>query len=37
MEFVNGGDLYQKIVESQKKGALLSETEIWNIFIQVKQ
>lgn len=35
MEFVNNGDLYQKILEHQKKGSNFSENEIWTIFIQV--
>ena len=35
MEFANNGDLFQKIVEHQKKGVLFKEGEIWNIFIQV--
>ena len=35
MEFVNYGDLFQKIVECQKKGALIPEPDIWNILIQV--
>ncbi len=35
MEFANNGDLFQRIVENQKKGVLFNENEIWNIFIQV--
>jgi NIMA (never in mitosis gene a)-related kinase len=35
MEFVNYGDLFQKIVECQKKGMLIPEPDIWNILIQV--
>ncbi|CAD8076485.1 unnamed protein product [Paramecium primaurelia] len=35
MEYADDGDLYQKIVECQKKGVLMSEKDIWNIFIQV--
>ena len=35
MDYADNGDLYQKIVEHQKKGQLFSEIEIWNIFIQV--
>lgn len=35
MEYADNGDLYQKIVEHQKKGTNFSETEIWSIFIQV--
>ena len=36
MEYCNNGDLFQKIVEFQKKGTLFPEFEIWSIFIQVK-
>ena len=36
MEYCNNGDLFQKIVDFQKKGTLFPEVEIWNIFIQVK-
>ena len=35
MEYCNNGDLFQKIVEHQKKGTLFPEIEIWSIFIQV--
>ena len=35
MDYADNEDLYQKIVEHQKKGQLFSEIEIWNIFIQV--
>ncbi|CAD8098460.1 unnamed protein product [Paramecium primaurelia] len=35
MEYADDGDLYQKIVECQKKGVLMSENDIWNIFIQI--
>jgi NIMA (never in mitosis gene a)-related kinase len=35
MEFANNGDLYQKIVEQQKKNQLFPEPEIWSVFIQV--
>lgn len=37
MEFVNNGDLYQKIVDQQKKGSAFTENEIWLIFIQVSR
>jgi len=37
MEYANNGDLFQKIVEHQKKGTLFNEADIWNIFIQVRQ
>jgi serine/threonine protein kinase len=35
MEYANNGDLFQKIVDHQKKGSLFSEPEIWSIFIQM--
>jgi NIMA (never in mitosis gene a)-related kinase len=35
MEFADGGDLYQKIVEQKKKKKLFSEAEIWETFIQI--
>jgi len=35
MEYCNNGDLFQKIVEHQKKGTNFSEQEIWNLFIQM--
>ncbi|EAR83720.2 plant dual-specificity MAP kinase kinase family domain protein (macronuclear) [Tetrahymena thermophila SB210] len=35
MEYADNGDLYQKIVEFQKKGQLFPEQEIWHIFIQI--
>eukprot|EP00825_Cyclidium_porcatum_P029058 TRINITY_DN3113_c0_g1_i4.p1 TRINITY_DN3113_c0_g1~~TRINITY_DN3113_c0_g1_i4.p1 ORF type:complete len:631 (+),score=127.44 TRINITY_DN3113_c0_g1_i4:119-2011(+) len=35
MEYANNGDLYQKIVEFQKKGQLLPEADIWHIFTSV--
>ena len=35
MEYADGGDLYQKIVKYQKRGALLSEHFIWNTFTQI--
>ena len=37
MEYANNGDLYQKIVEHQKKGTVLPEVEIWSIFSQVNK
>lgn len=36
MELADAGDLAQKILEHQKRGNLFQESEIWNIFIQVK-
>lgn len=35
MEFLDDGDLYQKIVEHKKKGELFEEKEIWNVVIQI--
>lgn len=35
MEFANDGDLFQKIVEHQKKGSYFTEKEIWSVLIQV--
>ena len=35
MEYADGGDLYQKIVEQKKKKKLFSEAEIWETFIQI--
>jgi NIMA (never in mitosis gene a)-related kinase len=35
MEFADGGDLYQKIVDQKKKKKLFSEAEIWETFIQI--
>lgn len=35
MEFADNGDLYQKIVENQKKNTLMAEEKVWEIFIQV--
>jgi len=35
MEFANNGDLYQRIVEQQRKSQLFTEAEIWSVFIQV--
>ena len=35
MEYANNGDLYQKIIEHQKKETLFPEVEIWSIYIQV--
>ena len=35
MEFANNGDLYQRIVEQQRKNQLFPEAEIWSVFIQV--
>ena len=35
MEFADGGDLYQKIVEHKKTTTFFEETDIWRIFIQL--
>lgn len=35
MEFVNFGDLFQRIVDCQKKSTLIPENDIWSIFIQI--
>ena len=35
MEFADGGDLYQKIVENRKTQRLFEESDIWRIFIQL--
>ena len=32
MEFADGGDLYQKIVEYKKRKQLFEESDIWRIF-----
>ena len=35
MEFADGGDLYQKIVEHKKTATFFEEQDIWKIFIQL--
>lgn len=35
MEFADGGDLYQKILDHQKKGSFFTEKEIWHIIGQM--
>ena len=35
MEFADGGDLYQKIVEHKKTATFFEETDIWRNFIQL--
>lgn len=35
MDYNDDGDLYQRIVEQQRKSQLMKEQDIWNIFIQV--
>ena len=31
MEFADGGDLYQRILDHQKRGTSFSEREIWQV------
>ncbi len=35
MEFADGGDLYQRIMEHQKRGSAFSEREIWQVLCQM--
>lgn len=35
MEYLDGGDLAQKIQEQAKRGQYLPEGYIWNVFLQV--
>lgn len=35
LEYADGGDLYQRILQYQKKGKYMSETFIWNLMIQI--
>lgn len=35
MEYANNGDLYQKIVDHQRRGSFFEEYDIWNVLIQV--
>lgn len=35
MEYSDDGDLYQKIVEHQKKGTIFDEETIWKTLIQI--
>lgn len=35
MEFANGGDLYQKIVQNKKSKKYFQEEEIWSTLIQI--
>lgn len=35
MEFADDRDVFQKILEHQKKKTLFEEEEVWRIFIQV--
>lgn len=37
MEYANGGDLYQQIVDHKKKKQFFEEFEIWNMLIQVSR
>ena len=33
LEYVDGGDLYQKILIKQRQQKLFKEEEIWNVFL----
>ena len=35
MEYADGGDLYQRILDHQRKGNYMNEKFIWNLFIQL--
>ncbi len=35
MEFADNGDLFQKICEHQKDKTYFTESEVWQVFIQV--
>lgn len=35
MQFADGGDLYQKILQMQREQQLLKEEDIWRIFLQI--
>lgn len=35
MEYMNNGDLFQKIEQQEKAGTYFSEDAIWSVFIQV--
>ena len=35
MEYADGGDLYEKIVQHKNKKTKFSEVDIWEIFIQI--
>ncbi len=35
MEYADGGDLYNKILQYKKKGDYMPEREVWHIFIQI--
>lgn len=35
MEYADGGDLYQKIVDHKKNKTFFEEAEIWETFIQI--
>jgi len=35
MEFLDDGDLYQKILQQKKKNELLLEKEIWKLAVQI--
>lgn len=35
MEYAESGDLFQKVIEHQKKGTYFNEQEIWHYFIEI--
>ena len=35
MEYAEGGDLYNKIINYKKKGQFIPEKEVWHIFVQM--
>ena len=35
MEYADGGDLYNKILQFKKRGDNMPEKEVWHIFIQI--
>ena len=35
MEYADGGDLMNKIINLKKRGAYMNEKEIWHYFIQI--
>lgn len=35
MDYADGGDLYNKIVNLKKKNTLMSEKDIWHFFVQM--
>lgn len=37
MQYADGGDLYQKIVHHKKNGGSFSESQIWNVLVQISR